>query len=379
VHLVVGKERRPHPDGHAAVGVLLARLGYDRSDQRLSGPWPSAVGNQAARLVLDFRHRDGSNQLGDPPYSDTTGYRPVNSPDHIVDPNRWQPLRIQRGDGTVVVQQFTAPHWGGVVPFAIPDPGQLLPSVRPALSDEPRYRSQAEQILRYSAALTDRQKVIAEYWADGPRSEQPPGHWSLLGQFVSARDRHTLRDDVVMFFALANAMLDASIACWNCKRLYDYVRPVTAVHHLFGDQIVEAWAGPFRGRGLIRGRTWRPYQAVAFVTPPFAEFTSGHSTFSAAGAEILRRFTGRDRFGYTHVQPAGVSFIEPGLVPADDVRLTYRTFSEAADEAGLSRRYGGIHFEDADIAGRQVGRRVGAYVWRRAMEYVEGSAVVRRT
>jgi hypothetical protein len=161
--------------------------------------------------------------------------------------------------------------------------------------------------------------------------------------------------------------------------LYDYVRPVTAVHHLFGDQIVEAWAGPFRGRGLIRGRTWRPYQAVAFVTPPFAEFTSGHSTFSAAGAEILRRFTGRDRFGYTHVQPAGVSFIEPGLVPADDVRLTYRTFSEAADEAGLSRRFGGIHFEDADIAGRQVGRRVGAYVWRRAMEYVEGSAVVRRT
>jgi hypothetical protein len=358
----------------AAFDALMARLGYDPSDQRLGGPAPSAVGNQAARMVLDFRHGDGSNQLGDPPYSDTTGYRPVNSPDQIVDPNRWQPLRVQQADGTAVVQQFIAPHWGGVVPFAIPDAGQLLPPLRPALFGDPRYRQQAEQILRDSAALTDRHKVIAEYWADGPRSEQPPGHWTLLGRFVSARDRHTLRDDVVMFFALANALLDASIACWYCKRLYDYVRPVTAVHHLFGDQIVEAWAGPFRGPGLVRGGTWRPYQAVTFVTPPFAEFTSGHSTFSAAAAEILRRFTGNDRFGYTQVQPAGVSFIEPGLVPASDVRLTYGTFSEAADEAGLSRRYGGIHFEDADLAGREVGRRVGGYVWRKAMEYVEGRA-----
>lgn len=358
----------------AGFDALMGRFGYDPSDRRLDGGSPSAAGNQAAQALLDYRHRDGSNQLGDPPYSDTTGYRPVNGPDEIVDPDRWQPLRVRRADGTTTVQQFTAPHWYRVTPFGIPDAAALRPAALAARVGEPRYQEQAELVLGYSAALTDRQKVIAEYWADGPRSEQPPGHWNLFGQFVSARDRHGLRDDVILFFMLANAVFDAGIACWDCKRLYDSVRPVTAIHYLFGDQIVQAWAGPGRGSGLIRGRTWRPYQAATFVTPPFPEFTSGHSTFSAAGAEILRRFTGSDGFGYTHVQPAGVSFVEPGAVPTRDVRLTYRTFSEAATAAGLSRIYGGIHFPDANWAGQWAGRLVGNYVWRKALSYVRGTA-----
>jgi hypothetical protein len=110
------------------------------------------------------------------------------------------------------------------------------------------------------------------------------------------------------------------------------------------------------------------------VTPPFAEYPSGHSTFSAAAAEVLRRCTGSDAFGATATIEAGSSHIEPGRVPAGDVTLHWDTFSAAADEAGLSRRYGGIHFRQGDLVGRAVGRRVGARVWRLATAYRDGAA-----
>lgn len=189
---------------------------------------------------------------------------------------------------------------------------------------------------------------------------------------MSARDRHGLDDDVVLFFAVGNAVFDAGIACWDCKVHFDYIRPISAIHYLFGDRMVWAWAGPYQGTGLIRGRDWRPYQAADFVTPPFAEFTSGHSTFSAAGAEVLKRFTGSDRFGGSHVQPQGESLVEPGAVPSRDLRLYWPTFSAAADEAGVSRRYGGIHFVQADLVGRRMGRQVGRLAWQRVRGYVTG-------
>jgi hypothetical protein len=111
-----------------------------------------------------------------------------------------------------------------------------------------------------------------------------------------------------------------------------------------------------------------------FVTPPFAEFYSGHSTFSAAGAEILRRATGSDAFGASATILAGSSRIEPGQTPAQNITLRWETFSEAAEEAGISRRYGGIHFVQADLAGRALGRAIGGRVWDRAQAYLEGSA-----
>src|SRR5581483_5010100 len=100
-----------------------------------------------------------------------------------------------------------------------------------------------------SAALTDEQKMIAEYWADGPRSELPPGHWDLFAQFVSRRDRHAAREhgldlDVKLFFALTNAIHDAGICCWDNKRAFDSVRPITALRHLFRGRQVSAWGGP---------------------------------------------------------------------------------------------------------------------------------------
>jgi hypothetical protein len=271
-----------------------------------------------------------------------------------------------------VVQKCLAPHWGDVRPFALQSGSQLRPAP-PARYPQGHYRAQMEEVLHMSAGLTDREKVIVEYWADGPRSEQPPGHWNLFAQFVSQRDGHTLDRDVKLFFALNNAMMDAGIAAWEAKRYYDYVRPITAIRYLKAGKKVRAWAGPYLGTRVIDGERWRPYHPETFLTPPFAEYVSGHSTFSAASAEILRLFTGSDVFGYSATIRAGSSRVEPGAVPAHDAVLRWATFSEAADEAGISRRYGGIHFRDADIEGRSMGRAVGQMAWAEAVRYFSGA------
>ena len=352
------------PTEIAKFNTVMAQLGYALADTST----PARVGNDACQAVLDYRHNDGSNQLGG--YSDYTGYLPVNTPDQINDPNRWQPLRI----GTVT-QQFIAPHWTNVLPFALTGPDQFAPK-EPNFwpRDAAQYLKQAKQVLDYSANLTDRQKVIAEYWADGPSSELPPGHWTQFAEFVSARDHHSLDEDAKMFFAMTNAVFDASISSWHFKRFYDYIRPVSAIHFLFAEQDVLAWAGPGLGTQLIKGKNWRPYQAATVVTPPFAEYVSGHSIFSGSAARVLKLFTGSDRFGHSVTIRAGQSNVEGGLVPASDVTLRWRTFSDAADEAGISRRYGGIHFIDGDIQARKMGRKIGKQAWRKALTYFHGTA-----
>lgn len=355
---------------------IMANLGFDPADTTVDPATPAGVGNLAAQAVLEFRHGDGSNQLGTlhpGAYSDWTGYTSVNTPDAVIDPGRWQPPRVDDGHGGTVVQTFVAPHWGQVVGFALPG-GPQDPPAPPAPPGSEAFRIQARDVLRYSAQLDDRDKVIAEYWADGPSSELPPGHWCLFAADVSERDGHDLDADVVMFFAMTNAVFDASIASWGAKRDFDYVRPVTAVHHLFAGQQVRAWAGVGLGTALIDGGDWQPYQAPTVVTPPFPEYYSGHSVFSAAAAEVLERFTGSDAFGSSVTVEAGSSRVEPGLVPAHDVTLAWDTFSAAADQAGLSRRYGGIHFEDGDRAGRALGRTLGARAWRLAQRYRRGDA-----
>lgn len=364
------------PAEAALFSFVLTGLGYDPAESVMSTRTPSGIGTLAAQAVLDFRRGDGSNQLGDlhpGAYSDYTGYQPVNTPDLINDPNHWQPLRVSNGHGGFTVQQYSGPHWGLVTPFALTSGAQLRPALGPATFPSARYRLQAEQMLDYSASLTDTQKIIAEYFADGPTSELPPGHWCLFGQFCSQRDHHDLDADVTMFFALCNALFDAGIAAWDAKRAFDSVRPVTAVHYLFQGKKVRAWGGPYQGTRVINGQDWRPYQKATVVTPPFPEFVSGHSAFSAAGGEILKRFSGSDAFGTSYTRKAGTSLFEPGRVPATDVTLAWATFSAAADEAGISRRYGGIHFPDGDLAGRVMGRRVGALVWDKAQAYINGT------
>ena len=349
------------PSQRATFDTLLSALGY--SAPGMAG----IIGQHACAAVLAYRHGDGANQLGDlnpGRYSDYTGYAAVNTVDTIFDPNRWQPLPTAAGP-----QQFLTPHWGLVRPFAVTNLDEIRPPVPPHYPHG-TYLKEANQILHFSARLDDRTKLIAEYWNDGPSSATPPGHWNLFAQVVSQRDSHTLDDDVRLFFALNNALLDASIAVWDCKRHFDFARPFTAVRFLYGGKPVRAWAGPGSGIRLIDGRDFRSY----IPTPPFAEYVSGHSTFSAAAAEILALFTGSDRFGLSVAFAPGSSFVEPGITPAETVVLSWATFSDAAAEAGLSRRFGGIHFESGDLQGRALGRHVGRQVWLKAMRFVNGTA-----
>jgi hypothetical protein len=375
---------------------LMHKLGYGASELSTNATTAAGIGNLAAAAVLEFRHRDRSNQLGDEPggrqgiaYSDYTGYAPMNAPmdpllpfdpSLIHDASAWQPLTYVDATGARVTPGFIAPHWTLVAPFAIGSGSQLRSPAGPARFGSPSYAAQAEAVVALGAALTDEQKVIAEYWADGPRSELPPGHWDLFAQFVSRRDHHGANErgvdlDVKLFFALTNAIFDASVCCWDNKRAFDSVRPITAVRYLFQGRPIRAWGGPYKGTQTIDGAWWLPYQPSTFPTPPFAEFSSGHSTFSAAGAEILRLFTGKDAFGASVRVPAGSSKVEPGAVPRNDVTLAWRTFSDAADQAGISRRYGGIHFEQGDLEARAAGRMVARRTWDRAQQLFDGREV----
>jgi hypothetical protein len=360
-------------------GIMFA-LGYDAADSSLDTTTPQGIGNTVAQAIIAFRHHDGSNQLGDTAdtnglivttaYGDYTGYQPVNTTNAINDANRWQPLLYSNG----VSPKFIGPHWSNVVAFALTNSAQFRPGP-PAVTNQARYRTQAREIIAFTSKLTDKQKVIAEYWADGPRSELPPGHWHLFTQFVSERDGNNVDQDAKLFFVVANAVFDAGIATWEAKRFYDSVRPITAVHFLYAGKPLKDWRRDTNGHRItVSGEDWLPYQPGTFITPPFGEYTSGHSAFSAAAAEVLKSFTGSDALNAQVTIFAGTSKVEPGIAPKKPVVLRWRTFTEAANEAGISRRYGGIHFKQGDIEARKLGRKVGRAVWQKAQTYFDGTA-----
>ena len=365
------------PTRTAQFDAEMTRLGYNPTDTGGNLATPQGVGNVAAAALIQFRRNDGSNQLGNlnggAAYSDYTGYAPVNSPTQIIDPTRWQPLSVPNASGSFNTQSFLVPHWGNVKGFGLARYNQFAINPPAALGSFEFWR-QSMEVIAYSATLNDRTKTIAEWWADGPGSETPPGTWMLFAKQVSDRKQHTLGQDVRMHFALSNAMFDAGIAVWGYKRQYDYARPVTTIHSLFNNQPIVAWGGEGQGTKVILGQHWRPYQVATFITPPFSEHVSGHSTFSSSAAEALKLFTGSDSFPNSATVPAGFSAVEPGVVPAQPVTLSWPTFSAAADEAGISRLYGGIHFRNGDLEGRKLGRKVGAQAYALSRAYINGAA-----
>jgi membrane-associated phospholipid phosphatase len=350
---------------------LMEALGFNYSEASEDIGTPSGIGSIACQAVLEFRHRDGANQLGDRhpgAYSDYTGFTPTNTAEVLIDQNRWQPLMVNG-----IPQRWLLPQWAMVTPFALTSAAQFRDVVLaqgPARYPSPGYWKQALDVVDLSAHLGDREKVIAEYWADGSSTVTPPGHWVVFAQHVSQRDHHSLDQDVKLFFILANALMDAGIAAWDAKRCTDLIRPITVVRALLSTREIQAWAGPGLGVRTVYGKDFRTY----LPTPPFASYVSGHSAFSAAGAEILKRFTGSDQFGESFTVGAGTSLIEQGLTPTVPITLSWPTFSDAADQAGLSRRYGGIHYEEDDLAGRALGRAVAQEAWNKAMAYIDGAA-----
>ncbi|MBA2368958.1 MAG: phosphoesterase [Candidatus Protochlamydia sp.] len=350
------------PEQSIALTTFMISLGYDPDNFSTDITTPEGIGNTEAADLLLFRHGDGSNQLANEPntiggpYSDYTGYQPLNTSTVLVDPSLWQPL-----PGQICL----TPHWSLVTPFALKS-GNEFQRGHLATYPSKKYTQQAKEVLKLSANLTDQTKSIALYWADGPGSVTPPGHWNLFAQFVSNRDENTLDEDAKLFFALNNALLDSSIAAWDDKRAFEAVRPITAIRFLFNNEQVKAWGGPCRGTQEILGQNFQSY----IPTPPFPELVSGHSTFSAAGAEVLKLFTGSDCFKNSAIVLAGSG--ELGCAPTKNVKLKWKTFSEAADEAGMSRRYGGIHFKTGDMEGRRLGRKIGALAFERALYFING-------
>ncbi len=376
-----------YPTEKARFDAKMTSLGFTVSTTNFDASKAEGIGNLAAQAVLDYRRGDGANQDGTlsasgAAYSDYTGYAPVNAPaafnaptplSGIIAPDHWQQLTYLDATGAAKTPNFIGPHWRNVTPFALTSASQFRPTPPKALGT-PEFTAQAQRVMDIQVALTEKQKVIAEYWADGPNSELPPGHWGLFSQFVSNRDKNSNDKDVKMFFAVTNAIHDAAVATWEAKRFYDYVRPITAIRYLMNGRTVQSFGagGPSAGLVSVQGEAWRTFQIDTFPTPPFPEYTSGHSAFSAAGAEALKQFTGSDTFGGTYTQPAK-SLRADNKLPAADLTLTWATFTDAANEAGISRLYGGIHFDDGNNAGLDLGRKAGAQAYAKAKSYWEGT------
>jgi hypothetical protein len=423
----------PSPPVYQHPDVLLRSINdppgpaYDPNYTTVASPTdtaadPAAVGNLAAKAVLDYRrgklprdisapnpYGDGSNQLGDDPkgtpgtrYSDTTGYKPYNDWNKINDPWRWQPLCVLTAagvaanyppirdqsatscaDGTsttpshYALQQALTPQWGNITPFSALTPTMFKSMVPgpPKNSDGTYQTKDIATALADTSNLSDASKAKAEYWADGPRTEFPPGHMGVFAQFICRKFGNNLDSDTKMFFMLGNAMMDASIAAWWEKYKWDFVRPVTAIREYYKNDPngINSWLGPNKGFGTVPSQQWMPYQQLTVVTPPFPEYVSGHSTFSAAGGSLLALANGSDTFGGSITIKAGSSKFESNT-PATDVTLSWPTFSDASNEAGMSRRYGGIHFYTGDYHGRAIGRNVAQYVYSKAQSYIRGTA-----
>jgi hypothetical protein len=482
---------------------IMDTLCYPVAVTTTEGDSPAAVGNRIAAAVLAYGKTDGSNEAGGyapPEYTPVNPPLVVSQPGMptLVDPNRWQPLQIEHmisQNGIPVtngVQQAVGVQWGHVKSFGLPaDTGAgtpIDPGPAPRLGDvatDAAFKQQVVQVIRDSSQLDptdgatidispaarggntlgtndgtghavnpatgrayppdvvlqgDFGRVMAEFWADGPRSETPPGHWNVLANLVSDElgtglriggtgepvDR--LQWDVKLYFALNGAVHDAAIAAWGLKGHYDGVRPITMVRYMGGlgqssdpslpsyakeglpimpglielvtaartapgqpmallkghegEVAIRAWAGNPKdpktqvgGVGWILATAWVPYQLPTFVTPAFPGYASGHSTFSRAAAEVLTGFTGSEYFpggvsGYT-IKAGSLKF-EKG--PTTDIRLEWATYFDAADQAGQSRIWGGIHVEADDLTGRRMGAECGKDAWALAQLYYAGTA-----
>jgi hypothetical protein len=467
--------------------ATMRGLCYDPAYLESEGDGPAALGNRIAAAVIEAGASDGAAE--DLRYANPD-YRAVNAPlvvaeDAItmVDPDRWQPLALARTvaqNGVPIpgaVQRFIGSQWGGVQSFAMPpavDGLPVDPGPPPRLADgDGAFEQAAVDILRRSQELDpadgvvidvspgvlgdnplgtddgdghernpatgepyeavpvlrgDYVRALAQFWADGPASETPPGHWNTIANEVvdspgferrlggTGPELDPLEFDVKLYLALNSAVHDAAVAAWGVKAHYDSARPISMIRYLgsrgelplepglvevitaesaapgerhahladhIGETAVRAWAGnpadpahDTSGAAWILAIDWVPFQLATFVTPAFAGYVSGHSTFSRAAAEVLTAATGSEYFpgGLGEwVVPAGSLLPESG--PSTDVRIQAATYYDAADQAGVSRLYGGIHIRADDLAGRRLGSDCGIAAWELALEHFAGTAV----
>lgn len=294
--------------------------------------------------------------------------------------------------------------------------------------------------LPYDSQLVPRgdyARVLAEFWADGPDSETPPGHWFTILNYVNDHSLFTkqfkgsgkvldpLEWDVKSYFILGGAMHDAAVTAWSIKGWYDYIRPISAIRYMadlgqssdeslpnyhpngihlepgfielinsddplairnpenVGKIKVFTWKGHSSiantntdqaGVDWILAENWWPYQRPSFVTPPFAGYVSGHSTYSRAAAEVLTLFTGDPFFpgGIGEFTAKKNEFLVFEEGPSVDVVLQWATYRDASDQCSLSRIWGGIHPPADDIPGRIIGEKVGIEAFHFGVKYFDG-------
>ncbi len=385
-------DRRPASDRHeknkevavsyAAYGALceyffldtllfrehMIKLGLD-PDRRSEDPsTPEGIGYLAAKAVIEARKKDGSNQYGDEPssddqpYTDYTGYQPVNTADKNTHPDRWQPKYFADRKGGKFAPGCLTPHWHRVKPIALGSADRFRSPPPPSMGSA-QLKQEVREVVELQATLTPDQKALVEFMRDGPASVQQAGHWLKFAMNVSVRDHHSLDQDILLFFLTEVAAMDAFIACWDTKMHYDFARPQALIHHDFKGQDIYGWAGPEQGWRTLKGEEWRPYSPDEFLCPAFPAYVSGHSTVSGACSEVLRLFTGEDHFGEKIKWVPG-HLTEPDHV-GDTVVIEMPTFSATAEMAGISRVLGGYHIQADNVEGLVLGRKVGneVYTW----------------
>lgn len=370
-----------YPESQDFLTSEMKRLGYDPAIVSTDRTRPEGIGNVAAQAVIEYRRHDGANQLGDEigsngqPYSDYTCYRPVNTVDKVIDPDRWQPITFTLPDGKQVTPGFLTPHWYRVKPFVMESSAQFRPEPPPmTTTDDSALRRETELALEYNGHLTNEQKAVVEFMRDGPRSTGQSGHWLRFAQDVSRRDHYDLDQDVKLYFAVANVASDAFISCWETKRFYDSSRPWTLVRHYYKGQKVLGWAGPDGGCKEMPAEEWHPYSPYSFITPPFPGYTSGHATVSGACSKMLELFTGTDKYGFAERRRHS-ELTEK--TPGEFVMLDLPTWSATAEMAAFSRALGGYHIPIDNHVGLRVGREIAVWSWPKYQAYFNGTAEVR--
>ena len=280
-----------------------------------------ALGQLVADRMLEKRSNDGSRVPV--PYNPT------------LEPGRWRPTPPAFAPAVL-------PHWGKVTPFTLQSGSQFrsMLSGPPALSSA-EYAAEMNQVQAMgsekSTSRTADQTESALFWADSAGTFTPPGHWNLVAEQLAVIKKNTLAENARLFALLNCAQADAGIAAWDAKYLYDNWRPVTAIRLADQDGNDATIADPF----------W----TSLIPTPPFPDYVSGHSTFSGAASTILASLFGDN----TSFSTTSIGL--PGVV------RSFTSFTQAADEAGMSRIYGGIHVDSANVDGLKLGRSIGQYTF----------------
>lgn len=365
----------------------------------------ATLSDQLSQVIGNCFSKDGATTK--------IAYTPFNSNlDNITDIERWTPEynkgSLDAGTSQLSgIQAFLTPQWGQVSNLLsadaisglvnnIPEPAAFLLNanasydlknktithngVTQVISKDligtlinPAFVQQALDVVNTSANLTPTQKLIAEFWEDGGGTPFPPGTWMEFGKYASEKYNLSTEMDAKLFFGLGQTLLSSSVACWNAKLQYDYTRPLAAIRELgklgligtidplTGRSQVQAYNRATQSTGTIFADEWQTFQTVgAGYTPPFPEYTSGHSTFSASAATVIERITGRSDFGATISASSVIENNVPGNPILD---LGWKTWMDAALEAGQSRLYGGIHFDSGNLSGRDMGMAIGSQVF----------------